>query len=182
MNVNPYDVISDDMPLIVLSDKTNGLIEFLIKMRTEARYNHIMILHRSGYFATQNNVFKEVPVRTYMKPTNRLKFVKVKDLTPEAKRAIMGSIHDKLKLPWWKRRYDWVGIVGQIIGIKKLNLKNVNYCSEDVAHHLKAALPHISPNNRQVIEKVPDHGNPADLNHFFKQHIQIFETVGYWEG
>lgn len=181
MPFHPRYFVYEDFPLIVFSDHTSGVIEFLIKFRTKGTYNHVMIMRRPGFFASQGNTYSEVPIHRYMDKGNRLKFVEIAGLTPVQKELIKASIERKLKLPWYKKMYDWVGIVGQAIGIKEINICGLNYCSEDVVCHLIPLIEHTEGQLKEAIASLPIHGSPDDLVEYFKLYPNIFVQRGKWE-
>lgn len=176
--------ILPDWPMICFSDHTSGLIEYAIKIRTRGIYNHVMWTIRPGYFVSQGNTYSEAKMERYMKKGNRLYFFKVVGLTEEQRALIKRSIERKLALPWYKKMYDWVGILGQAIGIKKLNIEGLNYCSEDVVFHLRAALLYETPEQKElceVIKNVPRHEHPQGLFDYFYHYPQHFERFAYYE-
>ena len=180
--IDPSKIDEVDLPLITLSDNSSGLLEFLIKFRTKGDYNHIMWAHRTGFFASQGNTYSESPASRYMKKGGRLKFYYVSGLSDTQKRLILSSIERKLNLPGWKKAYDWIGIFGQAIGIKKINTPGLNYCSEDVPYHLKFMAGHMAEGDtKRVIEAIPNHASPQELNEYFKQNPNVFVLWGKWE-
>lgn len=184
MNFDPRTLTDDDAPLIVFSDHSSGLVEWLIKMRTKGDYNHVMWFHRAGFFASQGNTYSEATLARYMKKGNRLKFVRVKGLTPVQRKLILASIEKKLARPWWKKRYDWLGIAGQIIGFTWINTPWLEYCSEDVPQHLKYMADRgLAEDSRLygVIKGIGKHVNPQKFNEYQKLYQDVFEVVGKWE-
>lgn len=181
--LNPKTVNPDDLPLLVFSDNTSGLIEFFIKFRTKGDYNHVMWANRSGYFASQGNTYSEAPVDRYIKPGNRLKYVEIVGLTPTQKQLIKASINKKLAQPWYKKRYDWLGILGQAIGVKWLNTPWLEYCSEDAPQHLKFVAQYLQNEDpkKDIILGIPKHTSPQDLNTYIKKYPEVFRTYGKWE-
>jgi len=182
--MNPDAVLKQDCPLIVFSDKTSGLVEFFIKLRTKGDYNHIMWLPWPREFASQGNTYSLAPLDRYMKKNNRLKFYSVNGLTPVQKALIVESITKKLARPWWRKKYDWLGIAGQAIGIKWINTPWLSYCSEDVPYHLKyMAEKGLNQDNSlyKVIMGIPSHASPQELNEYFKKFSQHFSVYGKWE-
>lgn len=169
--IDPTKIPAEDMPLIVLSTHSSGFVQWVIKWRTKASYNHIMMMHRPGYFASQGNVFSEAKISRYMTPRSRLKIWKIKDITAIEKARIMAGINRDLKASWWNRKYDWLGVlIGQGIGLKFLNNPRTCYCSERVARHISI-----------VLGGIPKHPSPGDLNEIFKKHERM-ELYGYWLG
>lgn len=179
--MNIKEIPDNDCPLIVLSDKTSGWYESLIKVWTKANYNHAMWMKRPGYFSSQGNTYSEAPVERYMGKNYRLKFWKVKGLTVVQKKYIIASINRKLALPWYKKMYDWLGIVGQTIKLKFISTPGLDYCSEDVPRHLYDIIPFVSDEFAVVLRNIPRHASPKDLNEYFKKHTEHFEVYGKWE-
>ena len=172
----PSNIVNSDCPLLVFSDHTSGLIGFLIKFRTRGSYNHTMWMIKPGYFCSQGNTYSEVPIERYMKKGNRLKFVFFKWLTPVQKEMICASIKKKLQLPCYKKAYDCVGIIGQVIGIKRININGLNYCSEDVVSHLVPLVEYLDGDLKEAISLIPLHGSPDDLNEYMKRNPFVFKT------
>ncbi len=166
--VNPYRFKDDDLPLIVLSTHSSGFIQWLIKFKTKSNWNHIMLQLNKGRFVSQGNTFSSIPLDRYMTKYSRLKFWRIKELPFSQKNKLADLVNKDLKSPWWKRRYDYLGIIGQAIGIKQVNNPNTMYCSERVAKYL-----------RKILDGIPAHPSPEDLNKIFKKHKR-FEVAGYW--
>ncbi len=182
--LDPLIIPGEDFPLIVFSDYTSGLVEFAIKWKTKGEYNHVMYALRPGFFASQGNTYSEVSLDRYMKDGNRLKFVEVLGLTAVQRKLIVASIKAKIKLPWYKKMYDWIGIAGQAIGVKWINTPGLEYCSEDVPQHLKYMAEKGLPENsalRSVISWIPKHTSPAELNTYFKKYPDFFRVYGRWD-
>jgi len=168
--INPNNIKQDDLPLIVLSDHSSGFIQWIIKWRTKANYNHVMTMIWPGEFASQGNVFSSVPLSRYMTKQSRLKFWRIKDLTKEEELLIRKRIFDRLNLPRRKRRYDYLGILGQATGLKFIRSPSGRpYCSRQVKwDDLDGII--------DMVEKYP---SPKDLNEYFKQHPRL-EVYGRW--
>ena len=178
--IDPLKIPKEDFPLIVFSDKTYGIVEFLIKLRTRGRYNHVMWAIAPNTFATQSGSFKLLPFKSYMQRGNRLKFVKVKCLDDGDKELIVSSTKVKSEKKWWKRSYDYLGIIGQALGIKKVNVNGLHYCSEDVVYHLARFSCFYDDNAQEVINSMPKHESPEGLNEYMKKHQDVFEVYGRW--
>lgn len=166
--INPKKIDWKDLPLIVFSDHSYGLIQWAIKVRTQGNYNHVMIMIEPDYFSSQGLRFERVPIEKYLLKNNRLKFWKIKDLTSEERKTIEQRIIRKLRAPWWKVNYDFLGIIGQAVGVTWLNIPWKQYCSESVINDIKD------------IVHVPDkHLAPEQLNEIFKIHSRM-EVFGRW--
>src|SRR3990167_9081560 len=186
-NFNPCDIKKEDGPFIVFSDQTSGWMEFLIKFRTKGNWNHVMLCLEPGYFVSQGNTYSKAPFSRYMRKNFRLKFVSIAGITEEGKQAIRDSVEEKLQLPWWKKMYDFPGILGQAIGVKGFNVPWWEYCSEDAPNHLKKALKKAplefpDPING-VIKHIPVHASPQEFNDYLHSfHSTFFPVFGKWEG
>ena len=83
------------------------------------------------------------------------------------------EIHKELKAPWWKRMYDYVGLIGHLIPgrwTRKLNIPWLKYCSERVAPRIRKFVKIF----------IPSHSNPSEINAAFKKHPEKIELLGYW--
>lgn len=171
MQWDPRDVKIEDLPLIVCVDDRRSFLGWVIKHHTHGEYNHIMEMHRPGFFASQDPVgYREVPVESYMKEWITLKFWKHAELSEQLVIRWIHSVQNDLNEPWWKRRYDFLGIVGQLLNIPGLN-GPAKYCSEMVAHRLRiiANMP------------APVHPTPSQLNELFKTWKEM-KVFGRWLG
>ena len=166
--IDPHNIKYDDLPLIVLSDHSWSPISWVIKWRTKSSWNHAMIMVRPGEFVSQGWFLNKVPIKKFMKRGSRLKFWKIKDLSDSGRIMIETEVREDLRLPKWKTRYDFFGILGQAVGIKVINAPWVNYCSERVSRWLS-----------RVIKGLNSHASPKDLNVSFKKNERL-ECYGYW--
>jgi len=167
--INPNEIKESDLPLIVLSDHSSGFIQWVIKFRTKANYNHGMSMIKPGEFASQGGTFSIAPLSRYMTSQSRLKFWKIKGLTDKEKALINRRINNRLNLPKWKRRYNWIGIFGQATGIKWISSPWVPFCSQQVKWDFLDG----------VIGGIPKHPSPKELNTIFKIHKRL-ELYGRW--
>ena len=176
---HPYKMMCDDLPLIVLSDHSSGFIQWAIKWRTKANYNHVMSMIYPGLFTSQGNTFSEVPLDRYMTKNSRLKFWRIKDLTLEEESLIRGRILRRLALPWWKRGYDYLGILGQAVGLKFINNPWNVFCSEQVLKDWLEGIISLRIVDGDNVTELSEHPSPKDLNEFFKNHPRM-EVYGRW--
>lgn len=162
------DFIHNDFPLFVQSGDMRGFMGWGIKIRTGSNWNHSMVMRRPFYVCSQGWTYKEIPVRRYFKKYIILKFWKCKDINVQERYMILRKIEDDLKLPLWKRIYDFPGILGQAVGLRWINMPFLNYCSERVAGRVKILIPDLKK-----------HPSPEDLDTAFKKS-ERFEVAGYW--
>lgn len=176
MKINPLEIKEKDLPLIVFSDDRRGFLSWLIKSHSSGNYNHVMEMHRPCFFASQHYTgYKEIPVEKYMKASITLKFWKYRDLTKLTRERWIDAIEADLNAPWHKKRYDFLGLVGQILGkihpiFRKINNPWIRYCSERLAHRMREILYMI----------IPLHPNPGELNSICKENVARMEMLGHW--
>lgn len=170
--INPLmDLQIKDLPVIVLVDDARSFIGWGIKHHTNGNYNHAMIMTKLGAVATQNWVYKEMPLQEYLKPQLMLKFWTYTPMSGVSRRGIEEMVIKDLKKPWWGRRYDFLGIVGQFTGIKWIQSPWANFCSEIVAKYLRT-VP-------QLTKTIPKEPSPSGLNDLFNK-TPGFVCLGYW--
>jgi hypothetical protein len=166
-------------PVIVFSDHSTSLISYLIKLRTKGTYNHVMTLISDNLVASQDVVFAEKDVKRYMNRKTRLLFVEML-ISDEQKREYMRSVEEKLALPWWKRRYDWYGILGQAVGITSFNSDKLNYCSEDIIRHLLETITDDKRYN-EIIFSLDRQSHPDGLKNTLLSYPDYFRVCATWD-
>ena len=166
--INPLEIPERDLPLIVLTDDRRSLISWIIKARTKRNYGHVMELYRPDWYASQNfGGFKEVPIIKYIKPQIILKLWKP-ILTDEQRKLWISMVRADLRAPWINRRYDWLGVIGQALGIRGLQIEAMKYCSERVNARLRLVYK----------TQFPYQQTPGEQNEMFKKDNR-FELFGY---
>ncbi len=167
--INPLELTFDDLPLFVLSDDLRSFISWGIRAHSKGNYNHIMMMVRPRVFATQSFLYKEVNIKKFMKPSVRMKFwqPQIDNIT---KIEITDKVEKALEAPWWKRRYDFLGVAGQFLNIRWIQVPYLNYCSEREAENAR-----LIPFCRDI----PKRPTPADMNRYFKTKTEM-KVLGYW--
>ena len=158
------------MPVMVLVGHSTDMTSWLIRWFTGSSYNHVMWLYRTGFCASQDLTYQSKDIKKYMHVASRLKFWAV-ELLPIQRRKLYLKIQRRLALPWYKRRYDFLGVLGQILGLRVINNPWVDYCSESVCNDLK-----------EVMSGCPVKPSPQDLNEFAEKHPESFTYLGHWLG
>lgn len=166
--INPEE-LDTDFPYVVIANSNTSLFSFLIKWRTRSSWNHVMMLHKPGMLASQNMMYKEVPLTSYLKPHTRLKFWKLK-ISDEQRQQLLTAIEEDLKDPWYKRIYDFPGILGQALGIRAINNPFAEYCSERLGKRLKGFLTNLE-----------SYARPGEVDSCLQESPYVAELVGYWE-
>lgn len=148
-----------DLPLLLLSDNQRSWISTAIKRHQEGYYNHLMWMHEPGYVVSQGWTIKEEPIDKYLL-THRLKFWTCNAWSVEDRLVIRKYLFGLTRLPWYKRMYDPLQILGKWIGLNWLQIPgNMRICSDHadilaVVDLNWAVGLHLSPPevNRKMIE------------------------------
>lgn len=135
--------------MIVQVDRPDSVIGALIKRYTDGPDNHSMLLIGNGQVATQGWLYRLESISLW-RDCNMTVWYSPKWTAAGRDRAL-AYVNGKLAKPWYKRRYDFLGVLGQRLGISRLNIPYIQYCSEDVAAALHLLNPeyqekHPSPN------------------------------------
>ena len=173
--INPGLFKEDDLPIIILCDDLRGFLGWAIKAHSSGNYSHVMTLYKPGMVATQNfNGFQVKGLDQYLKASQMLKFWRVKNMTDMETITIIGNIQRRLALPWWKRQYDFLGVlVGQLTNIRWLQNPWKMYCSEQIKVDYLDAIERL----KHIEFGRP---SPSDLDRIFKEYPDTFEALGYW--
>lgn len=172
--LDPTALADKDFPIICLSDDRTGFFGWGIKAHEHGNYNHSFILHKQGLAVSQGfGTFKEIKIADYMKPTQMLKFWRIKDLTEAEKNMIYAAVTRRLALPWIRKTYDWLGIFGQFFHLNFIQSPWQTFCSEQVR------IDYISSIKR-ANDLTPKEPSPSDLDRIFKANPEVFECIGYW--
>jgi len=151
--VNVHNV--KEFPVFMLVDDRRSFIGFAIKNHSHGCYNHIAELFMPDMLASQDIVgYRMVGVSKYLK---RRYMLKLWAYTGKNKDKLIDSIKKDLKGSVRKRRYDFLGIIGQFLHINWINNPKTYFCSERASKHL-----------RDIGMKLPKHPSPSELNQLFK--------------
>jgi len=168
--IDPYEIEKITCPVFIQAADIRSFIGVGIRRRTKSNWNHSMICRLPGLIVSQNNTYKEIDIERYMGPGRMMKFWICKDITNQEKNAIMIKIKIDLAKPWYKRLYDYPGIVGQFFGLRWFNIPGLNYCSERVSNKIKVIIPEISK-----------HPTPENIDSLFEGSERM-EVLGYFIG
>lgn len=170
-SIDPRKIPCKDLPLIILVDDRNSFIGWGIKSHSKGCYNHVMTMYKPGIVASMDFAgYRERPIEDYLTRNVSLKFWRYDNATEAQHIRFILEIMKRLKEPWYKRRYDFLGIIGQLLNIRWIQNPFKRYCSEDEAIHIKKAYG---------LKSVPTRPSPAELNQYFKDHIG-WSVYGRW--
>lgn len=158
------------LPIVVLSDSPTTFVGWGIKHRTGAFYHHAMMMLRPGLVASQDLFFKEYPVDYYLE-RHRLKLWMPTQWSDEQKDVVRLATDRRLNDWWWRRLYDFKGIIGQWTGLRWLQSSRRFYCSEEIARVLRLVEPDFDM-------RWP---TPGELNEWFKTRQDDWVVYGRFD-
>jgi hypothetical protein len=173
--INPLTFTDNDTPIIMLCDDLRGFMGWAIKSHTKGNYNHACIIHRKGRIVSQGfSSFMPHDITVYLTSGMMLKFWRIKDMTLFEKSYVRMAIAKRLGLPWWRRTYDFLGVIGgQLTGMRWIQNPFQAFCSEQVMDDYIAQVPRA----KDVSIYKP---SPSELNVIFSNNPEIMECLGYW--
>lgn len=124
------DIKSIPTPCVVLSDNLYGWFARQIRKHEPGQYSHAMWFTSQRQFVSQDWRIHLVDPAEYFRGEHRLKFLCNPDLEnhryAEEIEAVLARQVER------GSRYDWLGIVGHLVGAPRINFKGRYYCSEAV--------------------------------------------------
>ena len=163
-----FKIKKEDCPIFVSATDLRGFLGWGIRFRTNGIVSHSMIINRPGFFVTQGVTYKEIPFEKYLRRGVMLRLWKCEDITKEERDEIYYGITFDLHLPWWERMYDAPGIIGQLVGLRWINVPQLNYCSERVAKRVRVIIPDLKK-----------HPTPSEIDNALKASKRFVE-LGYY--
>ena len=154
------------LPMPVLSDNLRSFFSWGIKVHEQGNYNHFMWMIHPGQLASQNFLYQQESVASYVN-SSRLKLWYCKKWTKEQRISVIKTIEDNLGEPWYKRMYDVPAILGQLIHCDWIQVPGFDICS-DAGRYLAMADPNYGLVN-------PD---PEEVNRWLGQYPDQYEVYG----
>jgi len=114
-------------------------------------------LTQSAIVASQDWLLADRPLSDYLKGQHRLKAWVIE---PGPHHKTLEWINYQVARPWYRRRYDWLGVIGHAIGLPWINVPWSNYCSEFAGAVL---TPYAHGRSFR------SHPTPNDINRALKQ-------------
>ncbi len=161
----------DKLPMVGLTNGYMSLFGFVICTATHDFWSHAMWLISPAEVASQHFWFKTFPIDHYNRHSIKLWYNP--EWTPAERTILQAAIWDRLQLPWYKTRYDVIGVIGEAFGVKWLNRKNYDFCSESIR-----MLALVDPDYKTWLDEVKN-PTPEELNVWFKSQpkYQVYGRV-----
>ncbi len=172
--IDPTQLSPIKMFNIVLVNSSRDFVSWGIKSDTNSNYNHAMTQRSPLLLDCQEmgSLFKTVPTKQYMVPANILKVWSIDNLTIEEWEMLYNAVSKDLNGPWWTKVYDYLGIVGQFLGLSWISMPGTYFCSKRVCKYLRL-LPRFA-------SLLPENVSPGFEDTFFNAHPELVSCVGYW--
>jgi len=162
-----FQIPVECMPMMVLADNLRNLVSAGIKIHTHGCYGHFMWLIAPGTLASMEvGGFKRVKLQSFVEG-DRMKFWYCPEWTNEQRKKIIDAIEAKLKLPWYKRRYDFLAYIGQLTGWRWIQSPIADICSETISY--------INLGDENFTMENP---NPEEVNKWFEEHKPKYQIYG----
>lgn len=189
-----YPIITDPRLIQQSDDPTmwfyygTDLISDAINFRTDIKgdlpWNHAMVSIVQGEFVWQSmgiiNAYKEGPMNVYMTQGSKLGCVKFVNNNAAFACAFNKSVQKRLTAPWWVTQYDYLGIMGQAIGVPWIHTPGLRYCSVDALRHAVNACPNLPKSDQLILNNIPPEINPEALWNIITQNPNTFSVEGIW--
>jgi len=156
------------VPSIVLTSNLYGFFAWRIRVHTKNAYSHAMILHKRDKFASQDKKFQSVPIEDYLSGKFRIKIWYSPKWSIKECDNMLKKVNEDLEKGG---KYDWIGIIGYFLGLKYINSKNRNYCSE----HVKSILHLTNEGLKWEIENP----SPGEIDKYFSSKPDIYKALVY---
>lgn len=173
---DPRDIPIEEGPFIVSKGGGIDLMSKLIRWRTKSWCEHSMLCINPGKLVWEStaNWYGEGSMNSYMVPNVHLKFYSLVDINPLAVQLLRNYVYGRIKSPWYNKLYDYIGILGQAIGLPKVHTPGLEYCSVDAIHALKSMASGLKGDSESIINNVPDEESPGYLDLFMNQYPSVF--------
>ena len=162
----------DHYPIFMYSDG-GSLFGWLIRKADDSAGSHLWTLVSNDAIANQSFTFRLVPVAKMQHYVTKL--IWNPEFTAEQRKVMLESIFQRLELPWYRRLYDVVGLVGELlerVGIR-LNLGKFDFCSESVSR----AVALVDPDFKEWLGINPS-PSPKEFNLYTKAHNPPWKVYG----
>lgn len=170
--IDPKEITESQLPIIILEEDRQGMFGWAIRWHSKDNYNHAEIMVHPRKVASQNpGGYKELPIDKLMTGRTFMKFWQFDPVDRREIEIIRKQVEADLAKPWWGRKYDFLGILGQALGVRWIQSPWGKFCSESVSANLRL-IPRLK-------DKIPARPNPSELNQILKT-MPDMKLLGYW--
>lgn len=169
--IDPALFNEKELPIIIFEEDKRGMFGFAIRWLT-GNYNHVEIMTNLGKVASQTfKGYKEYPIEKILDKQTFMKFWQFDPVDRREIDIIKEQVRKDLNKPWYAKRYDFLGLIGQLTGIRWIQSPFGKFCSESVAANLRL-IPRLA-------KVIPARPNPSELNQILKT-MPDMKLLGYF--
>lgn len=130
LNLDQIKTIPQEcLPLLFLTDNLYSLLATQIHSHDEGQYSHCGWQIKQNFYASQEWTYRQTPIEQYADGKHRIKLF-IGNWTKIQREMIISQVRAKLALPWWRRVYDPLSIVGHATGHPEIQIPFLYNCSE----------------------------------------------------
>jgi hypothetical protein len=180
---DPRLIPQSEHPFLVSAGSSTDPTAEVIEFWDKSKLDHSMFSLNKGTFTWQSMTswYGEKPMDAYLKKGGVLKFYQLVQVTPEFKIALANYNLARASKPWWEHLYNWLGIVGQAIGLHWISFPGLFFCSQVVIDGCKKSCGSLPAESRSVILSAYANSNPAALDEFWMVNNQVFKLAYTWD-
>lgn len=174
--LDPHSIPVEEYPFIVSKGGGIDPLSRLIRWRTNSWCEHSMLAVNPGkvIWESASSWYGEGDMSIYMVPNTCLRFYSLVNINPQAIQALRDYVTGRMKSPWYNKLYDWVGILGEAVGLPKIHTPGLEYCSVDAIHALEAMAVDLDNYNKTIITNIPVEENPGYLDLYMNSYPSVF--------
>lgn len=165
----------------ISKDGTFDFMSYLIKLRTQAVWNHSMIMRKPGFVVSQGTQLAETRIDEYMKNGTRMDFFTLANPDPKVIDLMNAYVDKRLAGNFITKSYDYLGIFGQMIGLPFIHTPGLDYCSVLTLAILRAGAPAMNAVDNKVIMSQSVESQPQQLEYMYLNNPTTFTHYGYYE-
>jgi len=155
------EMLALEGPGVVLTDNLRGFMGLLVRRHSAGNYSHACVLRSPNAVVSQDRTLRRTPLASYLDGRHRVKVWEFPCLDALDKARLEAQAW-RDSTNGWRRRYDWLGVVGQWLKWRGLHFPWRWYCTEYVEHWLRAAR------NKRLNGLLDPHMKPAEMDVLFK--------------
>ncbi len=127
-----FDNLTDDLlPMMAVSNGYTSAFGYLIGLVAKSFWAHFIWLKSPTEWASQWWWFRTFPIEHYL-VAHTVKLWYNPRWTKEERSSLLAAIDKELARPKMETRYDFWGVLGEALGIARMNSKRHDFCSEKV--------------------------------------------------
>lgn len=124
----------EDLPMLVLTDSLTGFFGWRVRAHTNGQYSHSVMAWKNDsnglLCLSQEAYLRKRYISEWCSGTHRVKFWYFPFLSDAQRDVLNAELQKASEKSKWETTYDIVGILGQAVGLRWLQISSRYYCSE----------------------------------------------------